>query len=49
MVLKPRAVKWYKTTLPVNEVGRIVILSRMNLPRPVVFRLSQGTFDVYHG
>jgi hypothetical protein len=49
MVLKPRAIKWYKTTLKDNEVGRIVILSRMNLPRPVVFRLSQSTFDVFHG
>ena len=36
-------------TLKDNEVGRIVILSRMNLPRPVVFRLSQSTFDVFHG
>lgn len=49
MVLNPRAIKWYKTTLKDNEVGRIVILSRMNLPRPVVFRLSQSTFDVFHG
>lgn len=49
MVLNPGAIKWYKTTLKDNEVGGIVILSRMNLPRPVVFRLIQSTFDVFHG
>ena len=32
-----------------NEPRRVIIYSKLNLPRPVIFRIEEGSFDVFHG
>jgi hypothetical protein len=44
-----RGIRWYRRQLNENEKGRINVVSRLNLARPVVFRHQEKSFDVFHG
>ena len=44
-----RGIRWYKRKLKENEKGRINIVSRLNLARPVIFRYQEKSFDIFHG
>ena len=44
-----RGLRVYSKALEEMEEGRIIIKSKLNLPRPVVFRSMSKSFDVFHG
>jgi hypothetical protein len=44
-----KGVVWFSYTIKENELARVVIHSKINLPRPVVFRSAEKSFDVFHG
>jgi hypothetical protein len=44
-----RGIYWLKQDSNIQNTQRIVINSNINLARPVVFRLSNNNFDVFHG
>jgi len=44
-----RGIRWYKKELDENDKGRVIIVSRLNLARPVIFRHQKKSFDVFHG
>ncbi|MFL0162064.1 hypothetical protein [Aquirufa salirivi] len=44
-----KGVVWFSVELEKGELARVVVHSKINLPRPVVFRSGQNSFDVFHG
>jgi hypothetical protein len=44
-----KGIIWIAHKLSTNETARVIIHSRLNLPRPVVFRMMENSFDVFHG
>jgi hypothetical protein len=44
-----RGIVWITHELGINEIVRVVIHSKLNLPRPIVFRIMDNSFDVFHG
>lgn len=44
-----KGIIWVPHTLQDGETARVIIHSKLNLPRPVVFRLAAKSFDVFHG
>lgn len=44
-----KGIKWFSFKINENEPKRAVIHSKINLPRPVVFRMENKSFDVFHG
>ena len=40
---------WFSTNLENMDLARVIIHSKLNLPRPVVFRSTVNSFDVFHG
>lgn len=44
-----RGVMWISREVKADERARVVIHSKLNLPRPVVFRIERQSFDVFHG
>lgn len=44
-----KGIIWITHRLNDEENARIIIYSRLNLPRPVVFRIMDNSFDVFHG
>ncbi len=47
--LPSKGIIWISHRLNDEENARIIIYSRLNLPRPVVFRIMDNSFDVFHG
>lgn len=43
-----KGIVWISHSLHKDEDARVIIHSRLNLPRPVVFRLMDKSFDVFH-
>jgi hypothetical protein len=48
-VVPSRGTMWLSRTVGADERARVVIRSKLNLPRPVVFRVESESFDVFHG
>ena len=44
-----KGIVWLAHKLNVNETARVIIHSKLNLPRPVVFRIMEHSFDLFHG
>jgi hypothetical protein len=44
-----KGVVWFSIEIRKGEIARVIIHSKINLPRPVVFRNVQNSFDVFHG
>ncbi len=44
-----KAVTWFSVQINTNESRRVIIHSKLNLPRPVIFRIEDNSFDVFHG
>ncbi|MHA8097989.1 hypothetical protein VR479_01680 [Aquirufa aurantiipilula] len=44
-----KGVVWFSAELETGELARVIVHSKINLPRPVVFRSAQNSFDVFHG
>ena len=44
-----RGIRWYKLKVASGQRGRVLIDSNLNLARPVVFRSTENSFDVFHG
>ena len=49
LIISSKGIKWFKKNVKKQEKGRIIVLSRLNLARPIVFRNHQEIFDVFHG
>ena len=49
LIILSKGIKWFKKNVKKQEKGRIIVLSRLNLARPIVFRNHQEIFDVFHG
>jgi hypothetical protein len=44
-----KGIVWVPHILQEGETARVIIHSKLNLPRPVVFRIADKSFDVFHG
>ena len=44
-----RGVIWFYVNVTENDPLRVIVHSKLNLPRPVIFRLENKSFDVFHG
>ncbi len=44
-----KGIVWFSHKISSNDPLRVVIYSKLNLPRPVVFRVEENSFDVFHG
>ena len=44
-----KGIVWITHGLSIDENVRVVIYSKLNLPRPIVFRIMDYSFDVFHG
>jgi hypothetical protein len=44
-----KGIVWFSYNLDRNEKARVIVYSNLNLPRPVVFRIENNSFDVFHG
>ena len=44
-----KGVTWFFEKITINIPRRIIIHSKLNLPRPLVFRIEEKSFDVFHG
>jgi hypothetical protein len=47
--IQSRGIIWIPIRVKSDEILRIVIHSKLILPRPVVFRIIENSFDVFHG
>ena len=48
-VVPSRGSLWTMCELDSGQRARVLVRSKLNLPRPVVFRVEQESFDVFHG
>jgi hypothetical protein len=48
-VVLSKGIVWFSYTIDQNEKTRVIINSKLTLPRPVVFRIENNSFDVFHG
>lgn len=44
-----KGIAWFSEKININEPRRVIIHSKLNLPRPVIFRIEENSFDVFHG
>lgn len=44
-----KGVVWFSIAMQENELAKVIIRSKINLARPVVFRTTENSFDVFHG
>jgi hypothetical protein len=44
-----KGITWFSKKINSNEPRRAIIHSKLNLPRPVIFRMEETSFDVFHG
>jgi hypothetical protein len=44
-----KGITWFSEKISSNEPRRVIIHSKLNLPRPVIFRIEDKSFDVFHG
>lgn len=44
-----KGIVWINHDLNLNERLRVIVHSKLNLPRPIVFRVMENSFDVFHG
>ena len=44
-----KGITWFSVEINEDEPRRAIIHSKLNLPRPVIFRLEKNSFDVFHG
>lgn len=44
-----KGIKWFSFEINENEPKRTVLHSKINLPRPVAFRVENKSFDVFNG
>lgn len=44
-----KGITWFSEKINSNEPRRVIIHSKLNLPRPVIFRIEEKSFDVFHG
>lgn len=44
-----KGIVWFSYTIDQNEKARVIVKSKLTLPRPVVFRIENNSFDVFHG
>jgi hypothetical protein len=44
-----KGITWFLLKISSNEPRRVIIHSKLNLPRPVIFRIEDKSFDVFHG
>jgi hypothetical protein len=48
-VVPSRGSMWAHFEVASGKRARVIVRSRLNLPRPVVFRVEATSFDVFHG
>jgi hypothetical protein len=44
-----KGITWFSEKINTFESRRVIIHSKLNLPRPVIFRVEEKSFDVFHG
>jgi hypothetical protein len=44
-----KGITWFSEKITINLPRRVIIHSKLNLPRPVIFRMEEHSFDVFHG
>lgn len=48
-IIPSKGIAWIAHEIKANKPLRVIIHSKLNLPRPVVFRIENNSFDVFHG
>ncbi len=49
LIIPPRGLRIFKCDVNSKETAKVKIISRLNMARPVVFRSTENSFDVFHG
>lgn len=44
-----KGITWFSEKIIYDEPRRVIIHSKLNLPRPVILRVEEESFDVFHG
>ncbi len=49
LLIPSRGLRIFKCNVKASEPAKVKIISRLNMARPVVFRSTENSFDVFHG
>lgn len=49
LIIPPRGVRIFECAIGQGQTANVKIKSRLNMARPVVFRVTEESFDVFHG
>lgn len=49
LIIPSRGVRIFECAIGQNQTANVKIKSRLNMARPVVFRVTEESFDVFHG
>ena len=49
LIIPSRGIRIFECAIGQDETANVKIISRLNMARPVVFRVTEESFDVFHG